>query len=151
MAPPPVRILLVEDDPMDIELTLDAFDEIEMKSTVHVARGGREGLDYLRGTGAYADRARYPLPDIILLDLKMPDVDGHAVLREVKATPGIRRLPVVVLTSSKEEGDLITSYDNGANSYLVKPISFNGFLEVVETIAQYWLTLNVRPPAYLPS
>ena len=133
---------------MDIELTLDAFEEVELKNEVHVARGGREGLDYLLGEGDYADRMRYPLPDIILLDLKMPGVDGHTVLRRVKSTPGIRRIPVVVLTSSKEEGDLITSYDNGANSYLVKPISFAGFLEVVESLARYWLSLNVRPPAH---
>ena len=146
MPPRTIRVLLIEDNPMDVELTLDAFTEVEMESSVRVARNGREGLEYLLGEGEFADRTRHPLPDLVLLDLKMPGVSGHEVLQTIKATPGIRRLPVVVLTSSKEEGDLITSYDNGANSYLVKPISFTGFLEMVEALVEYWLALNVRPP-----
>ena len=140
------HILLVEDNLLDVELTLDAFQEARLGNTVHVARSGQEALDYLLGQGEYADRAAYPLPDLILLDLKLPGIDGHEVLRRVKGTPVLRRLPVIVLTSSKEEGDLALSYDVGANSYLVKPVSFEGFLDVVREIGDYWLTPNVKPP-----
>jgi CheY-like chemotaxis protein len=140
------HILLVEDNRMDVELTLDAFREARLGNTVHVAWNGQEALDYLFGRGEYADRQTYPLPDLILLDLKLPGIDGHEVLRQVKGTPGLKRLLVVVLTSSKEEGDRALSYDSGANSYLVKPVSFEGFLEVVHQIGDYWLTLNVGPP-----
>lgn len=140
------HILLVEDNLLDVELTLDAFQEARLGNTVQVARSGQEALDYLLGQGEYADRAAYPLPDLILLDLKLPGIDGHEVLRRVKGTPVLRRLPVIVLTSSKEEGDLALSYDVGANSYLVKPVSFEGFLDVVREIGDYWLTPNVKPP-----
>ena len=142
----PAHILLVEDNRMDVELILDAFREARLGNQIHVVRNGQEALDYLFGQGEYADRQAYPLPDLILLDLKMPGIDGHEVLRRVKETPGLKRLPVVVLTSSREEGDRALSYDNGANSYLVKPVSFEGFLEVVRQVADYWLILNVGPP-----
>lgn len=142
----PAHILLVEDNRMDIELTLDAFREARLKNTVHVAHNGQEALDYLFGRGEFADRERYPLPNVILLDLKMPRVDGFEVLRQLKAAPLLKRLPVIILTSSKEEGDRALSYDIGANSYLVKPVSFDGFLEVIRQIEGYWLTLNVAPP-----
>jgi CheY-like chemotaxis protein len=140
------HILLVEDNRMDVELTLDAFREARLGNTVHVAWNGQEALDYLFGREGYTDRKAYPLPNLILLDLKMPGVDGHEVLRRVKETPVLKRLPVVILTSSKEEGDRALSYDRGANSYLVKPVSFEGFLEVIRQIGDYWLTLNVGPP-----
>lgn len=142
----PAHILLVEDNRMDVELTLDAFNEAKLGNTVHVASDGDEALDYLFGRGEYADRNKYPLPDMVLLDLKLPRVDGFEVLRQIKSAAGLKRLPVVILTSSKEEGDRALSYDIGANSYLVKPISFDGFLDVVKTIGGYWLTLNVAPP-----
>ena len=142
----PAHILLVEDNRMDVELILDAFREARLGNQIRVVRNGQEALDYLFGQGEYADRQAYPLPDLILLDLKMPGIDGHEVLRRVKETPGLKRLPVVVLTSSREEGDRALSYDNGANSYLVKPVSFEGFLEVVRQVADYWLILNVGPP-----
>lgn len=142
----PIRILLVEDNLMDVELTLDAFREARLSNVVHVAHNGQEALDYLFGRAAYSDRVAYPLPDLVLLDLKMPGIDGHEVLRQVKAAPGLKRLPVVILTSSAEEGDRILSYDSGANSYLVKPVSFAGFMAVVRQVADYWLSLNVGPP-----
>jgi CheY-like chemotaxis protein len=141
-----VHILLVEDNRMDVELTLDAFREVRLVNPVHVAPNGQEALDYLFGRGKYADREAYPLPRLILLDLKLPGIDGFEVLRRIKATPVLKRLPVIILTSSKEEGDRVLSYDNGANSYLVKPVSFEGFLEVVRQIKGYWLSLNVEPP-----
>jgi two-component system response regulator len=140
------RILLVEDNPMDVELTLDAFREAELGSSIHVARSGREALNYLFGDNPYDDRKSYPLPDLILLDLKLPGIDGHEVLNRIKTTPILKRLPVVILTSSQEDADLVKSYDGGANSYLVKPVSANGFLEIVRQIDRYWLTLNISPP-----
>ena len=131
---------------MDVELTLDAFRQMRLGNKIYVVPDGQVALDYLFGLGKYAERNLYPLPDLILLDLNLPGVDGHEVLRQVKQTPGIKRVPVVVLTSSKEEGDRARSYDRGANSYLVKPVSFEGFLEVVQQVADYWLSLNVGPP-----
>ncbi len=146
----PAHILLVEDNRMDIELTLDAFREVRLGNRVDVAANGQEALDYLFGRGKYGDRTTYPLPNLVLLDLKLPGVDGFEVLRQIKATPILKRLPVVILTSSKEEGDRALSYDSGANSYLVKPVSFEGFLDVIQQIDGYWLSLNVAPPENSP-
>ncbi|MCE7858350.1 MAG: response regulator [Chloroflexi bacterium CFX2] len=140
------NILLVEDNRMDIELTLDAFREARLKNTIQVVQNGQAALDYLLGNGKYADRVKYPMPNLVLLDLKLPGIDGFEVLRQIKSTPLLKRMPVVILTSSKEEGDRALSYDTGANSYLVKPVSFDGFLGVVREISNYWLTLNVAPP-----
>ena len=140
------HILLVEDNRMDVELTLDAFREARLINTVHVAPNGQDALDYVLGDGKYADRRAYPLPNLILLDLKLPGIDGFEVLRRIKETPILKRLPVIVLTSSKEEGDRALSYDIGANSYLVKPVSFEGFLGIIRQIEGYWLSLNVGPP-----
>jgi CheY-like chemotaxis protein len=145
-----VHILLVEDNRMDVELTLDAFREGQLMHTVHVASNGPAALDYLFGRGQYADREAYPLPDLILLDLKLPGMSGFEVLKEIKSTPILKRLPVVILTSSIEEGDRALSYDSGANSYLVKPVSFDGFMDVVRQIEGYWLSLNVGPPQDKP-
>ncbi len=142
----PASILLVEDNRMDIELTLDAFREARLINTIQVVQNGQEALDFLFGRGKYADRAAYPMPNLVLLDLKLPGIDGFEVLRQIKSTPLLKRLPVIILTSSKEEGDRALSYDTGANSYLVKPVSFDGFLNVVREISNYWLTLNVAPP-----
>lgn len=142
----PAKILLVEDNEADIDLTLDAFRETRLHNIIHVCRNGQEALDYLFGEGDYKNRAVFPLPDIVLLDLKMPGIDGHEVLRRIKGSDGIKRIPVIILTSSKEEGDRALSYDIGANSYLVKPLTFEGFLEVAKKIAEYWLSLNVEPP-----
>lgn len=139
-------ILLVEDSRMDVELTLDAFKEARLKNEIRVAEGGQEALDYLFGEGQFGDRHQFPLPDIILLDLKMPRVDGLEVLRQVKAAPLLKRIPVIILTSSRDEGDLVRSYDQHANSFLVKPVSFEGFKEVVRHIEDYWFSLNVMSP-----
>lgn len=140
------HILLVEDNRLDVELTLDAFRDARLANVMHVATGGQQALDYLFRRGQFADKEKHKLPDIILLDLKMPGVDGFEVLRQVKTAPEVKRIPIIVLTSSKEEGDRALSYDCGANSYLVKPVSFEGFLDVVKQIENYWLVLNVGPP-----
>jgi CheY-like chemotaxis protein len=140
------QILLVEDNPMDIELTLDAFKQARLLNAVHIASDGKEALDYLFGRGKFADRKEFPMPNLVLLDLKLPGIDGIEVLRQIKSTPGLKRLPVVILTSSREEGDLALSYDSGANSFLVKPVSFEGFLDVVRQIEGYWISLNIAPP-----
>lgn len=144
----PIRILLIEDNRLDVELTLDAFREAQLGDNIYVVRSGREALNYLFGQEQYHNREVYPVPDLILLDLKLPGIDGHEVLRQVKTTPHLKRLPVIILTSSQEHIDLIKSYDSGANSYLVKPVSANGFLDVVQKIDQYWLSLNISPPRY---
>ena len=142
----PAHILLVEDNRLDIELTLDAFKEARLKNTLQTAQNGEDALDYLFGRGKYRDREAHPLPHLVLLDLKLPGIDGFEVLRQIKSAPILKRLPVVILTTSKEEGDRALSYDRGANSYLVKPVSFDGFLHVVREIEDYWLMLNVAPP-----
>ncbi len=146
----PAVILLVEDNRMDVELTLDAFSEAKLTNTIHVASTGQQALDYLFGREQYADKRAFPLPNLVLLDLKLPGIDGFEVLRQVKVTPILKRIPVIVLTSSQEEGDRALSYDNGANSYLVKPVSFTGFVDVVRQIKGYWMALNVSPPKELP-
>ncbi|HXR62341.1 MAG TPA: response regulator [Rudaea sp.] len=143
----PAHILLVEDRRMDVELTLDAFREARLSNTVQVAYTGEQALDYLFGRGAFADPDKRQVPDLILLDLKLPGVSGQEVLRQVKSAPDLKRIPVVVLTSSREDRDRIESYDNGVNSFLVKPITFDGFMEVVKQVDNYWLSLNVPPPA----
>ena len=140
------RILLVDDSANDVELTLEAFSEARLANQIDVARSGGEALDRLLGRTRGPDGGREPLPDVILLDLKMPGIDGFEVLRQIKDAPVVRRIPVVILTSSREEGDRAMSYDTGANSYLVKPVSLDGMLTFVRTIHDYWLTINVGPP-----
>lgn len=146
-------ILLVDDNRMDVELALDACRgvSVDLVNRIHVAHGGQEALDYLFGRDEYAQRDLYPLPDLILLDLKMPLIDGFEVLRQLKTTPLLRRIPVVILTSSREEGDRALSYDTGANSYLIKPVSFSRFVEVVRQLGDYWLSLNLEPPMNGPA
>ena len=146
----PAHILLVEDTRMDVELTLDAFREARLLNTVHVSPTGQDALDYLFGRDAYADRDAHPMPNLVLLDLKLPGMDGFEVLREVKSTPILKRLPVIILTSSREEGDRALGYDRGANSYIVKPVSVAGFLDVIRQIEGYWISLNVAPPEGAP-
>ena len=139
-------ILLVEDNQDDEELALLAFEKSNIANEVVVARDGEEALDYLFGTGNYAGRDVSVLPQVVLLDLKLPKVEGLEVLQRLRADPRTRRLPVVVLTSSREEQDLMESYDLGANSYVRKPVDFAQFVEAMRQLQMYWLVLNEPPP-----
>jgi two-component system, response regulator len=139
-------ILLVEDNPDDIALTLRALKKNNIANKVTVARHGEEALEYLTATGRYAGRAATDRPEVVLLDLKLPRAGGLEVLRAIRANPRTRLLPVVVLTSSSEERDIIASYDLGANSYIRKPVDFNQFVEAVRELGLYWLVLNQAPP-----
>ncbi len=139
-------ILLVEDNQDDEELALLAFEKGKVANEVVVARDGVEALDYLFATGAHAGRDVGDLPQLMLLDLKLPRLDGHEVLRRVRADPRTRRLPIVALTSSKEEEDIIRAYDLGVNSYVRKPVAFDQFVEAVRQLQVYWLVLNEVPP-----
>jgi len=139
-------ILLVDDNQMDIDLALDAFAESKLCNNVQIVKSGEDALGYIFGEREYADRRRFPFPDLVLLDLKIPGIDGHEVLRRVKSAPVLKRLPIVVLTSSREESDLVRSYENYANSFLVKPVSFDGLQQVVRTIEDYWFAVNVGSP-----
>jgi two-component system response regulator len=134
-------ILLVEDNPADVELTQRAFAKNHVSNTIHVARDGVEALQFL-----FADETRAPALSVVLLDLKMPRMDGLEVLRRMRADPRTRHIPVVMMTSSSEESDLVSSYGLGANSYIVKPVDFENFTEAVRVIGTYWLLLN-KPAA----
>lgn len=139
------KILLVEDSPEDVELTLLALADQHLVNKVVVARDGEEGLDYLYRRGAYESREAGD-PVVVLLDLKLPKVDGLEVLERIKSDPNLRTIPVVVLTSSREERDLVESYALGTNAYVVKPVGFNNFVEAVKEIGLFWVLINEPPP-----
>ncbi len=138
-------ILLVEDDPDDVFFLEEAFKQLGMADALRVARDGEEAVDYLLGQAAYADRRRYPLPSLILLDLNIPRKTGLEVLEWCRRQPELKRIPIVVLTSSQSNDDVSRAYDLGANSYLVKPIDSGAQLEMVKAIRTYWLGLNITP------
>ncbi len=139
-------VLLVEDNPDDEALTLRAFDRNNLMNEIVVVRDGAEALDYLFGTGDYAERDTSVMPAIVLLDLKLPKIDGLEVLKRLRSDERTRLLPIVILTSSKEDSDLVESYNRGANSYIRKPVDFNQFVEAVRQLELYWLLLNEPPP-----
>lgn len=140
------RILLVDDSPRDRELALDALESNNLANEVVPLRDGAEALDYLYRRGEFAGRTNGQ-PAVVLLDLKMPKVDGMEVLRQIKADPDLRVIPVVVMTSSREEQDLVNSYQLGVNAYVVKPVQFQEFVEAVKQIGGFWAVLNEAPPA----
>ncbi|HEV8537607.1 MAG TPA: response regulator [Bacteroidota bacterium] len=139
-------ILLVEDNPDDELLTIRALRQNNIVNDIEVARDGTEALDYLFGTGKYAGRDSSIMPAVVLLDLKLPKMDGLEVLKRLRADNRTSLLPVVILTSSKEESDLVNGYKLGANSYIRKPVDFLQFIEAVKQLQLYWLVLNERPP-----
>ena len=142
------RILLVEDDPRDVELTLTALDEYNLANEVVVARDGEEALDYLYRRGAFASRSAEN-PAVLLLDLKLPKIDGLEVLQQVKSDAQFRLVPVVVLTSSREEKDLVASYKFGVNAYVVKPVDFHEFVNAIKELGIFWAIINEPPPGSL--
>jgi two-component system response regulator len=140
-----LEILLVEDDPVDLQLALRELEKFG-KIRIQVARDGEEALDFLFCRGAFAGRSPDNPPQLVLLDLKLPKVDGLQVLRELKARPETRAIPVVALTSSKEEKDLVESYRLGVNSYVQKPVDFEKFRDAIRALGSYWTTINQSPP-----
>ena len=140
-----VEILLVEDNPEDLELTQRALRKANLANYIHIARDGAEALEFLFCEGAHAARKIEDGPKVILLDLKLPKIDGLQVLKRIKSDPRTRTIPVVVLTSSKEQNDVVESYHLGVNSYIVKPVNFERFAEAVQQLGMYWLLLN-HPP-----
>jgi CheY-like chemotaxis protein len=140
-----VEILLVEDTAEDLELALRALRKSKLSNHIHVARDGAEAIEFVFGEGAYVGRKVENGPKVILLDLKLPKIDGIEVLRRIKSDPRTKSIPVVVLTSSREQKDVVESYRLGVNSYIVKPVNFEGFAEAVRDLGMYWLLLN-QPP-----
>ena len=139
------EILLIEDNPDDVEITLRAFQKYHLANKIHVVRDGEEALECLFGTGRYAELSACLNTRLILLDLKLPKVDGLEILKRCKSDPRTKNIPVVVLTSSREERDLIESYNLGVNSYVVKPVDFSQFLEAARQLGLYWIVLNQLP------
>lgn len=141
-----VELLLVEDNPDDLELALRAFGKANLANQIQVARDGAEALDFIFGEGTRPGQAISHAPKVILLDLKLPKVDGLVVLKRLKGDPRTRTIPVVVLTSSREQSDLVETYQLGVNSYIVKPVNFDRFIAAVRDLGLYWLLLNQTAP-----
>ncbi|HEX4343400.1 MAG TPA: response regulator [Verrucomicrobiae bacterium] len=142
-----IELLLVEDNPDDLEMTLHALREGKVVNRIQVARDGAEALDFIFCEGAFAGRKMEDGPKVILLDLKLPKVDGREVLARIKGDPRTKKIPVIVLTSSKEQSDVFETYDLGVNSYIVKPVNFEQFVSAVQELGVYWLLLN-QPPVF---
>src|SRR5215475_8473938 len=142
------RILLIEDDPKDVELTMTALDEYNLANEVVLVTDGEQALDYLHRRGSYASRS-HENPAVVLLDLKLPKVDGLEVLQQIRSTEALKMIPVVALTSSKEERDMIASYRLGVNAYVVKPVDFHEFVNAVKELGVFWALINEPPPGSL--
>lgn len=140
-----VDILIVEDNPHDAEMAMRAFHKNNLTNHISIVKDGEEALDFLYGKGKYAKSGKCCLPKIILLDLKLPKVDGLEVLRTIKKDPEKRMIPIIILTSSREESDIVKSYQLGVNSYIVKPVDFDKFVDAVRDLGLYWLLLNQLP------
>ena len=142
----PITILMADDDPDDRLMTQEAFAECRLRNPLQFVSDGEELLDYLNRRGKYDDDAAYPMPGLVLLDLNMPRKDGREVLREIKSDPRLQSIPVVILTTSKAEEDVVRSYKDGVNSFISKPVTFSALIEVVQTLGKYWLQVVDLPP-----
>ena len=142
----PITILMADDDEDDQMLAQQALEESRLANDMRCVGDGEQLLDYLHGRGEYADPASAPRPGLILLDLNMPRKDGREALREIKSTPGLRSIPVVILTTSKQEQDILRSYDLGVNSFVTKPVTFEGLVDVMRTLGKYWFQVVELPP-----
>jgi len=142
----PITILMADDDADDRRLTRDALEESRLANDLRFVENGEELLDYLRNQGKYADRETAPRPGLILLDLNMPRKDGRTALKEMKADPDLRQIPVTVLTTSKADEDIFRSYDLGVNSYIVKPVTFEALVDILQTLEKYWFEIVELPP-----
>ena len=140
-----ITILIADDDPDDRELTRDALQECRLANDVHFVEDGEELMDYLNRRGQHKDRANEPLPGLILLDLNMPRKDGREALKEIKAQPELRRIPIVVLTTSKADEDILRTYDLGVNSYVTKPVTFDSLVDTIKVIGRYWFEIVELP------
>jgi CheY-like chemotaxis protein len=142
----PITILMADDDPDDCMLTKDAFEEARLANDLHFVEDGEQLIDYLHRRGEYTRLMDEPLPGLILLDLNMPKKDGREALKEIRADPDLRSIPIVVLTTSKAEEDILRTYDLGANSFIIKPVTFESLVDVVKTLAKYWFEIAELPP-----
>jgi CheY-like chemotaxis protein len=142
-------ILLVEDNEADVKITLRAFDKAKLRHKVYVARDGQEALDFVRNQGDFQDKDKFPTPDLILLDIKMPKVDGFGVLKDLKSDLNYGHIPIIMLTSSKDEEDIMRSYKSGASSFIPKPVKYEDFVKVVDIINSYWNTVSKLPNSNL--
>ncbi len=147
MMPNPITILMADDDPEDRMLAQEAFDESRISNALQFVEDGEQLTDYLYERGKYSEKGTAPRPGLILLDLNMPRKDGREVLKEIKSDPDLRRIPVVILTTSKAEEDIIRTYDLGVNSYITKPVTFAGLVDVIKAFGQYWFSIVELPPA----
>ncbi len=142
----PITILMADDDPDDRMLTKEAFEEAQLANELHFVEDGEQLMDYLHRKSRYANLAGYRLPGLILLDLNMPRKDGREALKEIKSDPNLRRIPIVVLTTSKAEEDILRSYDLGVNSFIIKPVVFESLVEIMKTLGKYWFEIVELPP-----
>jgi CheY-like chemotaxis protein len=145
----PITILMADDDADDRRLTRDALEESRLANDLRFVENGEELLSYLRNKGKYADRDAFPRPGLILLDLNMPRMDGRTALKAIKADSELRQIPVTVLTTSKADEDIFRSYDLGVNSYIVKPVTFEALVDILQTLEKYWFEIVELPPEYL--
>ncbi len=141
-------VLLVEDNPADQQLTIRAFKKGRVNTNLQIAGDGVEAMQYLLGEGEFKDRKQYPIPDLILLDINMPRKDGKQVLKEIRANNLLKIIPVIMLTTSDQEKDIIDSYNLGVNAYISKPVRIKDFMEVVNKLEDFWFSLNTMPPKY---
>jgi len=142
----PINILLVEDNPLDVEMIQETFKLIESKNRLFLTKDGEEALDFIYHRGKYQDTSLAPVPDLILLDIRMSKVDGLEVLKVIKSDENLKKIPVLVLTISDRDADIRKAYEYGANSYIVKPIEFSGFVNILTKVEEYWLTIAKLPP-----